>query len=150
MVKYGFKLHASGYTEWKFNSELIERNVNRVKRVLTKIGAAGVTFDGVAVMGTSGSWMGALLVMAGYRVVLVRKGGDRSHGSPVEASHGKYFRLVFVDDFVISGTTVGVARDIIRSESNQPEFRFEGIVLYDQSYSESLKIDNQQVYGYDY
>lgn len=145
-----FHLGCNRYTEWKFDSKLIREKLKRVKRVLTKIQAAGVSFDGVAVMGTSGTWLGPLLVLAGYRVVMIRKTVEGSHGTPIEASHGVYSKLVFIDDFVATGGTIRAARDRIREGSGLGEFCFEGVVLYDQDHENSCRIDGQQLYGYNY
>lgn len=145
-----FRLSCNGYTSWKFDSQLIKERLKRVKRVLKKIQAAGVSFDGVAVMGTSGTWLGPLLVLAGYRVVMIRKAVESSHGTQIEASHGEYSKLVFIDDLVATGSTIRTARNHIRRESGLSEFHFEGVVLYDQAHKERDTIDGQQLYGFDY
>ena len=145
-----FRLSCNGYTKWKFDSKLIKEKLNRTCKVLRKIQAAGVQFDGVALTGTSGTWLGPLLVMEGFKVVLIRKQNDSNHGSPVEAKHGTYSKLVLVDDLVASGATVRRARDAIREEIGRSEFHFEGVILYDENHRDTYRIDGQQVYGYDY
>lgn len=145
-----YHLTSNGYTEWKFDKVHIKQKLTRVRKLIAKLEEQGIKFDGIAMIGTSGTWLGPLLVMAGYRVVLVRKAGEQSHGTPVEARHGEYRELALIDDLVASGATVKAARDTIREETGDPDFRFKAILLYDQTHTEDYTINGQTVYGYDY
>lgn len=93
-----------GYSAWKYDAdrlcEVEERTVDKVEAAMARCGASHA-----AVQGTSGTWVVPAMIKAGIPVIMVRKPGELCHGSEIEGSHGVVTSVVFVDDFVCSGST---------------------------------------------
>lgn len=137
------KFRDHGYGTWKFDGDGIKTRLDRVLAGLERVLIDGLQYDGVALIGTSGCWLGPLLVMAGHKVVMIRKEGEQSHGSICEGPNEIEFkRLVLVDDLICSGETIAHARrqlgnwyDIHKQYNSETvEPKIVAIVLHDQSH----------------
>lgn len=104
-----------GYAVWKYTKDGIQERLDRTLKGIDKVKAAGIKFDSILVHGTSGTWLGALLVLRGYKVIMARKPGEASHGSPVEGcSPGcQLEKAIFVDDLICTGRTINTVKAIV-------------------------------------
>ena len=97
----------SGYSPYKYNPAKLQKLVPAIVARLRSM-QQYKWFDCIALSGSSGTWLGGMLVCAleqhNIGVILVRKPGENSHGAIVE-SNNNYKECVFVDDFVSSGAT---------------------------------------------
>lgn len=119
------------YTDWKYTKGGIAARLKLAKERLKPWAAKGVKH--AAVQGTSGIWLAPGLISAGYKVLLVRKPGEGSHGFQVEPYQdicGNSYPVVIVDDFVSSGQTV---RRMVESLTNNSPHHVVGIVIHDPS-----------------
>ena len=101
------------YGEWKFDHSVLKARADRLvldlPAVMEELGA-----DHIVVHGTSGTMIAPVLLylMPELRVVMIRKPREHCHGNLIEGLYGKYRRGLFLDDFVISGDTVGRVIDL--------------------------------------
>ena len=117
-----------GYAAWKFSR-------NEIRTILDKLipGLAAareaLRADCLLVSGTSGSWLGASLVLhQELPVILVRKPSENSHGYNVEGPNGGFERGIFIDDLVATGGTV---RNVVRALDNAGTgISVVGVVVY--------------------
>ena len=97
----------SDYTNWKYNPAEIKARLRSTLKQLVLLKDNGVDYDAVIVRGTSGIWLAPLLIQKGYNTLLVRKDGEGSHNPvPVEGNLNGVQSVVFIDDFVGTGTTL--------------------------------------------
>lgn len=97
-----------GYGDWKYNKGSLKERMDGIKKAL-KVARAdfGLEFDTIALHGTSGTWLGGMLVMAGYNVIMIRKEGERTHGRSIEGNEDKRVKnIIVIDDFICSGDTL--------------------------------------------
>jgi len=147
-------LNTWGYTTWKYDPAEIHNRLNRVIKTLQYMRSQGIYWDALAVMGTSGIWLGPLLIMQGHKVVLIRKANERSHGGMVEGqSNEEITRLVFIDDLICSGDTIRKAQKQLtmfyeRYGKGHPAM-ITAIVLHDTQMGYHDKTEQDiPVYGY--
>jgi orotate phosphoribosyltransferase len=107
------RLYCPGYAAWKFDKNKLAQRLEAAEAGLARAAEDGLYVKGktlLAVIGTSGSWLAPLMLQAGHRVALVRKPGDSSHGSDVEAAESgpvtERPKAVLLDDFIATGDTV--------------------------------------------
>lgn len=140
------------YGAWKFNADEIAERFDRVKYGISQVEKMKIRYDAIVVHGTSGTWLGALLVMAGYKVVMLRKDRERTHGLIIEGtlSEKQLDRFIFVDDMIVSGNTVKNVREALllhakEYDSIQPP-RIVAVVLHAQGGDDTIR--NIPVFGY--
>lgn len=99
-MKYN-PLHAS-YLKTIFNRELREKSIDIIMS-----GLKDVDFDSFVITGVSGIAFGAVLAdRMGKEITIVRKSDDSSHSwCKVENIH-KNMKVIFLDDFIETGTTL--------------------------------------------
>lgn len=126
------KFNAYGYQAWKFKKEDVLKVHRRIDRAFNKLRDRGVSYDAVVLSGTSGTWLGALLVMAGHNVILVRKPGECSHGEQIEGIciPEEIRKVVIIDDFICSGDTLRRIKEGL--EMKDPNIEIVGVVLHSQ------------------
>lgn len=96
-----------------------------VKRTTSKIKRRRQRYDGIVVRGLSGALVGAPVALAlDMPLIVVRKEGGRNHrggkqlrddGELVMGKPGE--RLLFLDDFISLGSTLGAVRQAMPPES---------------------------------
>jgi hypothetical protein len=100
---------SAGYGKWKYNKNDIKNVVSGILNVMHKGVYHGEAFDCIALSGSSGVWLGAILqqdMPDNIAVLLVRKESEKSHGSLVEGDPSKVCtRALFIDDFTCTHET---------------------------------------------
>ena len=96
-----------GYIGAQFDPKALRETVNRLSRAIPYYMDA-LKADAIAVTGKSGiSVAFAALMEVNFPLIVVRKRGETTHGSPIEGSGDVDVRRYLVlDDFVSSGNTV--------------------------------------------
>jgi len=115
------KIYAS-YGDWKYHKQSVQVRTEEIVRTLDEMAAVGVgarqfEVKGIALSGSSGVWLGGLLsYKLNIPVFLVRKPGEGSHGPLVEGIDKtmKTNKLVLIDDFIASGSTVKRVDDALK------------------------------------
>lgn len=100
-------IRGNGYSNYLFNHVSLKAKAqeiaDRLPGLMLETGA-----DAVVVTGKSGMSMGfATLMLIDFPLVVVRKGGELSHGYPVEGDGTtKIDKYLIMDDFICTGRTV--------------------------------------------
>lgn len=147
------KFSYMGYSSWKYRSEAIQSRLHNILECLEEI-YKEIEFDCLVVHGTSGTWLAPLLIMSGYNVVMVRKDGERSHGSPIEGpgdnmeTGPNLTRGVFIDDLICSGDTIRRVRELLKEHRKGDELKLVAIALHDYSECEQREYFQElPIYG---
>lgn len=100
-------IRGNGYSNYQFNHINLKAKAqeiaDRLPGLMLETGA-----DAVVVTGKSGMSMGfATLMLIDFPLVVVRKGGELSHGNPVEGDgRTDIKKYLIMDDFICRGNTV--------------------------------------------
>ena len=88
-----------------------------------------LTFDSIAVRGTSGLLVGAPLAASmGKHLIIVRKDSDKSHSKERVEGWGFRQRILIVDDFIETGNTIDYIYEGIVETCD--DYKIVGILLY--------------------
>jgi adenine/guanine phosphoribosyltransferase-like PRPP-binding protein len=88
-----------------------------------------VKFDTIAVRGHSGMLVGAAMAAKTWSdLIIVRKDGEMSHSEEKVEGWGKDQRILIVDDFIESGSTIDQIYESIMEKCDSPTIV--GILLY--------------------
>lgn len=146
------KVEYGGYWAWKYKAGAIANMFNIVLTILRNMRAEGIKFDCVVVHGTSGTWLAPLLIQYGYRVVMVRKKNENSHGMIVEMAEGvEHNKGVIIDDLIASGATIQRILTVLTDFQlvhNCGSFEVTGVALYNQKHHQGDVIEGLPVFGY--
>lgn len=134
---------ASGYGDWKYSKNRLERTLDLLKVAVPQI-MVREKCDGIVLHGSSGVWLGSALVLndvvpSGCGLFLVRKPGEQSHGEIVEGDgENECSRLLMIDDFVSTGDSVRRVQSLIEENKVRPATIVAVLQhdrLYDHDYS---------------
>ena len=131
------KFKEYGYQAWKFKKEEVLKVRRRIDRAFNELSTRGISYDAVVLSGTSATWLGALLVLDGHNVILVRKPEERSHGEQIEGTciPEEIRKVVIIDDLICSGDTINRIKKSL--ERADPNIEIVGVVLHSQVDRES-------------
>lgn len=137
---------SSGYAT-QYTMDAVRMRAAHAARAINKMrdetGATSVVVHGNS--GVSCGFAALMLSHADFKIVLLRKDNDNSHGAPIEGPEGhRLGRYLILDDFVSTGVTMNRIRDKIAALHHQhgrPEYTPEcvGIVLYGHHSSTSFE-----------
>lgn len=108
------QLNTGGYSRVQYNPEELRGTAKQVAKVLPKL-MQELGANTVAVTGKSGLALAfATLMLIDFPLMVVRKRGEMTHGSPIEGPEGHVVgNYIILDDFISSGTTVRTMIDQI-------------------------------------
>jgi adenine/guanine phosphoribosyltransferase-like PRPP-binding protein len=114
------------YNQGYLEGEGIAKTVKACKALIKR---KGIDFDTIAVRGHSGMLMGAPLAMqTKKKLIFIRKKGDKSHSGNTVEGWGRKQKILIVDDFICSGSTIKAAYKAIIENCDDCEVV--GILLY--------------------
>lgn len=114
------------YSQEYLTGRRIKRLVNKASTILKN---EKVRFDTIAVRGHSGMLMGPPLIMEmNKKLMIIRKPQDSSHSSSKVEGWGCKQKILIVDDFISSGSTMHSIYEDINKYCDNP--KIVGILTY--------------------
>lgn len=112
-----------GYLEGLFSPDMLNLTVDTMCDMIKK---SGVEFEAIAFRGVSGGMVAPMVgAKLGKTLIVVRKPSENSHDGSELVGHILAKKVIIVDDFISSGSTV---ESILKAMT--PDMSCEGIFLY--------------------
>lgn len=130
-------LNDGGYSTVQYTPSRLRAKAAQLAELIPKA-MAETGADAVCVTGKSGIALAfATLMLVDFPLVVVRKRGEKTHGSMIEGENGTSFtKYLILDDFIASGMTLDSIVDIIDQQAevrNVATPKLVGVVLYSSS-----------------